>query len=144
MTSLRTEFARQIATRCGLDRAFAELFPIRDALGRRVVVPTLETDPVHLALGLVQQAGGEGTLAVRRERTHDAPPSVVFLRFSFSAASGTQDDGVPVGSDCTIADLLKVLMPGSSITISADQEGGDELRIADLGDSDLPSDCVLG
>lgn len=144
MTLLRTEFARQIATQCGFDGDFAELFPIRDEMGRRVVVPTLETDSVHLAMSLVQQVGGEGTLAVRRAGTKATPPSVAFLQFSFSAAARTRDSGLPVSRDCTIADLLKVLIPGSSITIGAVEDGGDELRIADLGDSDLPNECVPG
>ncbi|MDP8975812.1 MAG: hypothetical protein M3N28_05485 [Actinomycetota bacterium] len=143
--SLRMQFARQVATTCAFDARFADLFSIRDVAGRRVVVPVLETDSIQLAVALIQQGGGEGTVAVRVQGKDEYRPSVVFLRFSILAISPMHRHGecdLPVGPDCTVADLLKVLLPGVSLTMRMVEDGVDELQIADLGKGELPSDAA--
>lgn len=130
--SLRTQYARYVMARCNLDGAFAGLFPIRDAAGRRVIVPLLETDSVQLAVRLIQQAGGEGSVTVLRagERWSSM---VVSLRVHSVSPSHNECD-LPVGPDCTFADVLKVLTPGVSVSMTQAEYG--ELRIADVADSD--------
>lgn len=131
--SLRTQFAREVAARWAFDSAFADLFSIRDTDDRRVVVPVLDTDPVQLAVKLIQQAGREGTLAVLNQRKRSDEPSVVLLRLGIAATSVQSDWDLPVSPDCTIADLLRVLLPGASLTMR--MVDGDELRIAELAES---------
>lgn len=136
--SLRREFAQQVSKSCAFDGDFAEHLSVRDQSGRRVVVPVLDSDSVHLAVRLVQQAGGEGTLVVRRPEKDVV--ALAFLECAVRARDTSGDHHPPVGKHCTIADLLKVLVPGSAITMSAVDDDGEELRIADVSDDDAPGD----
>lgn len=138
--SLRGQFARRVASRCALDPTFADLFSVRDPFNRRVVVPVLDTDAVPFAVHLIQQAGGEGTLAVLTQGQHERETALVLLQVGVVSVRAVEGDWhPPVSQHCTISDLLKVLLPGALLTMQ--MVSGDELRIADLGGSDLPGEA---
>lgn len=139
---LRREFARQVSVKAAVDLGVSQLFSVRDNLGRRVVVPVLDTDSVHLAATLVQKAGGKATLVVRRKRAGRVCPALVKCTVRARVSDARGDHHLPVGGDCTIADVLKILAPGSAITMSPVEDDGEELRLADVVDSELPGDLT--
>jgi hypothetical protein len=99
-----------------------------NADGARVIVPCLPDDTVHFACDMVRQSGGEGlvvavTLASDRIEIQEAHVSCA------PNPHKGDDTDVPVGPDCTVADIFSVMAPGASMTISL--KGG-ELRIQDL------------
>ena len=97
------------------DPEFADQFPHRDAQGRRIVVPVRGTDSVHDLSRLIQQSGGIGSFVVMY---HDSEPGMVTLAtgtLCVSASDADDDHPVPVTPECTVGDLMRVLIPGASI-----------------------------
>jgi hypothetical protein len=127
---LRASYGRRVAAMIAYDVNFAGRFHVRDAHGRRVVVPVLEDDTVAFVAGLVRRSGGEAVLAVPIGVT-DAGSRVKTVAFSVSPEDREDcDNDVPVGIECTIGDVLKVLAVGTSMTLRI---GGGELSFDDLG-----------
>ncbi len=113
---------------------FARLFPVRDSEGRRVIVPATETDRVDAIAKLVEQSGGTAMLAVFG-KTDTKAMSLTVARMTTNCSDDPCDHHVPVTHGCTIGDLLRVLLPGSSITLrlAGDELGLDEITEQEVG-----------
>jgi hypothetical protein len=144
---VRNAYARLIAARCSYDAEFAERFHVVDAEGRRLAVPVLEDDPLVLACRLVRQIGGEAVLAVlhkpdkpaRKSKKISLPTTIASMGVTTSDSDG-RDNCVPVGPECTVGDVLRILTPGVSISMRFD---GEELQFDDPTSNQIEADRDL-
>jgi hypothetical protein len=118
------------------DQDFRAQMDVFDAFDRRVIITVLETDTLFEISRKVWSAGGEAVVVVCDSEGGTARMRPV--RFSEANEHADGDFHVPVREQCTIQQLLAVLLPGSSITVRFD---GDELKLDDLTDV-TPDDLV--
>lgn len=115
--------------------AFAEQLTIRDAQGRRVVVPVRETDPVYDLTKFVRQSGGAASFVAAIRDSGSRSLSLWVGAIMVSVSDAADDHHVPITPMCTVGDMLRVLVPGASITYRL---AGNELSLEGLTTQDLP------
>jgi hypothetical protein len=117
--SVRHALGRLVSALSSGDTDFREQL-VTDKQGRRVAIPALPKDSLHDMCRLAFRSGGQATLVVPTdegsERVSLLLVNVSLNRLKVSASAGECD--LPVGLETTVADLLKFLRPGSSVTIS--------------------------
>jgi hypothetical protein len=112
----RSQMGALVSRLLATNPVFAEQFPHRDGAGRRIVIPVLGTDSVHHLTRLVRQSGGTGSFVVLY---HDSEPGSFCLTIGSLKVSDRVDEDdhhVPVTPDCTVGDLMRVLLPGARIS----------------------------
>jgi hypothetical protein len=140
---LRRSFGRMVSHRCAYDVDFANRLEARDADDRRVVVPVLGDDCLHTVSELVRRAGGDATLVVLQSGP-EAPAEfksvreAAIVRLTITRADD-ETTNVPYGPSCTLADVLRVLVPGASITM---RFATSEMLFGDVSTTDLPADAL--
>lgn len=112
VSTRRNDWAAMV-TRLSIDPRFSRLLTERNADGVPVVLAVLGEDRVVDVTQRVIRAGGRATLAVL-EQFPEGGSRISIASISSSGAAG--DHHVPMTGECSVADLLRVLTPGTSIT----------------------------
>ncbi len=137
--TMRAAFGKLLSFLSITDRdKFDRLSGGRSTGGSRVLVPALESDSVHDISMLVRQAGGDAMVAVvgpmeSRDGKHGF--TIRSARMTTEETDADSGHDVPVGRTCTLGDLFRVLLPGSSITLRL--ADGEELWFEDGGEADV-------
>jgi hypothetical protein len=110
-----------------------------DAEGRSISIPALPSDSLRDLSFMASRAGGEATIAVPVKSRSDGVELVLVGMTVRRDGNNPNDHHLPTGPDSTIGDVLKLLVPGSSMTYRL-ADGSDELLFCGIGQEDV-SDC---
>lgn len=127
--------ARFVARRMSEVDALGDDAP-RDAQGRQLIVHALISDTIHETLEFIERAGHARVSVAILETVNDENRNHAFRVHVLTVAGNDKHDVSPcnVGTECAWGDLLKMLMPGSEITVTTK---GRELRFGDATVSEV-------
>lgn len=112
---------------------------VRDSDGRRVIVAAIWSDTVHWVIEQVRQAGGVALVVVVRKPEGESVARLAMARIAMHETEDPAGCDLPVGPDCAMEDLLKVLMIGSSITITLSDA---EAVFDGASETDAPAELI--
>jgi hypothetical protein len=107
--------------------------PPIDRRGREVLVPVLGTDTVLAVTDIVRRMGSSALVVAYMHDDRGIGFGSVRMALTEEHETGDSSSHVPVGPTCTMGDMFRMFVPGTSITIRMD---GDQLQLDEVGEVD--------
>lgn len=137
----RSDFGALVSYLSSTSPEFSRSLGATDKEGQRVIIPALGSNSLLEVSELARQAGGVATLVILQQSDGKGGRVTVANLVVNDRQNIDGDCDVPVTNACTLEDLIKILMPGTSMTFRA---AGEEFEFNDVSTRDIEeSNLVL-